>query len=144
MRIDVQIDDQATQAALASLPDRLRDYDQLFESLNNEVRANVERQFVTNQQRWADLSPLYAAQKRAAVGDRPKLIRTGEMLAAYHDGGDWQGDTYTFGNDLDRARWHQEGTRRMPARSIDYEFVDDLAVVQTGLFVEAQLNEVGL
>lgn len=70
---------------------------------------------------WAPLSPQYAAWKAVAWGT-PMMVQTGELLedlTNFHGpGSDVDADGAKFAVNAKHAKFHQHGTRYMPARQL--------------------------
>lgn len=85
----------------------------------------VERMFRTEGgDRWDPLNPQYAAWKARHYPGQGPLVRTGEYFRASTTPGapynaiEVGKDSLTWGVELDRAVYHEEGTDRLPARPI--------------------------
>jgi len=92
------------------------------------LRSSFQAQFLTagayGGNPWEPLQPASLRRRKGASG--VVLDLTGEMRSALTEpdapgsvaelGGD--GMSLLFGTDLDRAAWHQHGTRYMPAREL--------------------------
>lgn len=82
----------------------------------------VAERFAQSGPGWKPLSPLYAAYKRQRFGNQPILVATGKMRDALTGK---SGSVYTVAQNwiqirIDQAtpyaRYHQTGTKRIPAR----------------------------
>lgn len=63
---------------------------------------------------WAPLNSSYASWKARMFPGRPPLVQSGEMMRSFT----WEASkrTLELGNSSDHFDFHQEGTRRIPAR----------------------------
>lgn len=66
--------------------------------------------------RWAGLQPVYDFMKRKQYPGRGTLVRTGKLKKGFED--DVTEKSATISNRVDYAKFHQFGTRRMPARKL--------------------------
>ncbi len=77
---------------------------------------------------WNALDTEYQAWKIINYGSAPTMVRTGDLyrdLVTLRGGPNHVGHkTASFGTDLEYAKFHQMGTRFMPARKIVFEPVD--------------------
>jgi phage gpG-like protein len=75
---------------------------------------------------WAPLDVQYGAWKAARYGAAPVLVRTGKLFRSLTalDGGAVNmisPKKAEFGTDVEYAKFHQYGTRKMPKRQIIFE-----------------------
>lgn len=104
-------------------------------SVANAIRAQYKRAFegqgTIGGAKWARLAPATVKdrERRGYPGTRPILIRTGTYRRSWTDqfspdhvqdlqvtpGGGWQ---LAVGSADYRAKWHEKGTTRMPARPV--------------------------
>jgi len=63
---------------------------------------------------WPNLSPRYAIQKRRRWGQKPMLVASGRMYRGFSFNASRK--NLVIRNTQDYAKYHQYGTRRMPAR----------------------------
>lgn len=103
---------------------RMRAHDQRpgWRKVARHLDKAIERQFDTegvylNGRRWTPLSPPYAAKKKSAGFAGGILTRTGQLRRSFRTLRMTK-NRLVFGSRLDRATWHQRGTRNMPARPI--------------------------
>lgn len=106
---------------------RARDTSPAWRAWGDDVAAAFTEQFRSEGARllksvWAPLSPRYAAWKARHFPGKPILQRTGEMMTGFTRRPlvieRVDSNSGTFGSDRKPAKWHQHGTRRMPARPI--------------------------
>lgn len=88
--------------------------------LRRHNRAQFLTQGLQGGKPWAPLSPAYAAWKLAHYGPRLVLQRSGDLMEDL-TGTPMGVERYTpraaeFGTDIDYAKFHDTGTRYMPAR----------------------------
>ena len=110
----------------------IQDFTEVFELLYLDFLEIEETQFATGGSRssgesWAALSPNYARWKAKHAPGRPVLTLSGAMRAALTSRTGASGQIKdirgkekraTFGVSMQRAYWHQHGTRKMPARPV--------------------------
>ena len=101
----------------------------LADGIRQQFQANFTRQG-SGAGAWAALAPSTARQRQQQgyAGNRPILVRTGQLRASFVDRGAadhyeriWQsavGLTVEVGSDDPRAIFHERGTSRMPARPV--------------------------
>lgn len=107
---------------LRDLRMRARDQRPGWAKVARHLETVVDRQFDSegrylNGRRWAPLSPPYAVKKKAAGFSGGILTRTGRLRRSFRTIRVTK-NRLVFGSRLDRAAWHQHGTRKMPARPI--------------------------
>lgn len=72
---------------------------------------------------WSPLTPRYAARKLRIVGNQPILVFRGTMRGSLRSITDstvrsYSRDEGVYGTSDKKAKWHQTGTRHMPARPL--------------------------
>ncbi|RIJ76611.1 hypothetical protein D1871_11095 [Nakamurella silvestris] len=112
--------EQVIDRTLLRFVERLESAQPAFERIGDQFAQAEMANFLTQGGGWAPLSPGYAAYKAARFPGRPILVRTGEMrdsLTHRPFGIDTVGDTRAeFGTADPKAKYHQHGTSKMPAR----------------------------
>lgn len=126
--LDVRVSGLAeVQSRLDGIVKRMHDFTPVFLWAQDELRKANAQNFSSNGLPvggWAPLSPPYAAWK-AAHGGGPPMQRTGQLFRSLAS---LSGPTNVitpmwarFGTDVDYAKFHQYGTRKMPKREVVYE-----------------------
>lgn len=105
----------------------LTDLSPALKKLVPEVQKKVQAQFSRSGNTWAPLTPKYAARKARVAPGMPILILGGNLYREYGREGVVNGNVYTYGNPFKYSVFHQEGTRYMAARSVNYDFIEDSA-----------------
>lgn len=128
--------DETLLQALRRLDESQRDLAALWPKLANTFYDIERRQFQSEGGRaksWSALSPEYAAAKAVTYPGQPILQASGALMRSLtsqtdeHAIYDARPDGVTLGTSDPKAVYHQEGTRRMPARppidliAADYE-----------------------
>ena len=92
------------------------------DELKKANRDNFRTQGLTSGKAWNELDLEYQSWKIQRYGNLPTMVREGDL---YRDLTTLSGrvnhiglQTATFGTDLEYAKFHQTGTRFMPARKI--------------------------
>jgi phage gpG-like protein len=112
-----------------------------FHKIAEEMRAQIEEQFASEGGRasggWAPLQEATSIAKAAAGLDPHVLQATHKLMESLTTtGGDHVeevGDDYLlFGSKVGYGRYHQKGTKRMPARKpVDFTELDRRSFVRT-------------
>ncbi len=103
-----------------------------FDKIGKDLRLNMRNQFKTEGSHrgtgWRKLAPGYAKRKRKTHPGKPILERTGKMRSALLNDKHpanlntvrplWAAFGIQSRELLQRATWHQLGTKRMPKRKI--------------------------
>jgi len=106
---------------------QLTDWREIWPAVIVELRNIMREQFAAQgtgrRGRWPQLSARYAAQKRKKYPGLPILQRTRRLVSSLTTNTVntiiiATAKTLTFGSSLPYGRFHQTGTRRMPARVI--------------------------
>jgi hypothetical protein len=113
----------------------------VFEKIKDKVSENFDVQFDENQSKWKPLSPRYAKQKARIYGEQPILVATGTMRQGYKQSGIIQADKVSFIYPTDYAQFHQDGTRKMPARPMNLDETENIAFEAVADELEAIINE---
>lgn len=114
-------------------------WDDVFPHVVRLIRNHHRRTFDSEgaatgpRQRWAPLSPAYAARKAREYPGRKILERTGALRRSLVDGGPGSRERVTrrsvevgpAGRNLRIAQYHQDGTSRMKART-PVQYVKDM------------------
>jgi phage gpG-like protein len=123
-RITVQ-GEQRLRQALNRLATSIQDYSPAWKPITQIFRDAMRGQFATGGARggkkWAPLSRAYSRWKERVAPGRPILVLTGDLVLSLTSR---TGDTIqneqplslALGTTLPYAKYHQNGTRRMPAR----------------------------
>ena len=111
---------------IARIAEGIADYRPVWAAIEDEFHAQMANQFRTKGEEagapWAPLSEAYAAWKEAHYPGRPILQRTGDLYRSLTDSHDpnavrvAEGKLLKLGSRIAYATYHQQGTRRMPAR----------------------------
>ena len=119
---------EPTVQALRSLIDRMRDLRPAWKSVVLYLRKATQATFASQGGRigaaWAPLSPDYAYQKERVYPGMPILRASDGMYKSLVDEGAENSiveiglQDLTYGTKDRKARWHQDGTDRMPQRKI--------------------------
>lgn len=124
IRITVQ-GEQRLRQALNRLATSIQDYSPAWKPITQIFRDAMRGQFATGGGRggkkWAPLSRAYSRWKERVAPGRPILVLTGDLVLSLTT---QTGDTIqneqplslSLGTKLPYAKYHQNGTRRMPAR----------------------------
>lgn len=99
---------------------RAEDVSRVWPSVGQYLSREVRKQFVTEGAHfgtpWKPLKPAYRLWKIRNGFSRKILRRTGELLQSFTgrpmDIERYQRQEARFGSDLDKARWHNFGTKR--------------------------------
>ena len=136
--------DKSIVKDLVAAASQLRDLSPPLRQLVPIVQKGVQAQFGRANNNWTPLTPRYAERKSKVAPGMPILILSGDMYRDYGREGIVTGNRYTFGNSAKQSGWHQEGTRYMPARPVDYNFVETEAVRLVEEFVDKTLSDKNL
>jgi phage gpG-like protein len=112
-----------------------------FHQIAQDMRSQIEEQFATEGGRgsggWPPLKESTLASK-AAAGLDPHILRATSALmnSLTGTGGDHieqvTDDSLVFGSSIARGKFHQQGTKRMPARKpVDFTELDRRGFVRT-------------
>jgi hypothetical protein len=108
----------------------------LWEAIGDEFRTEESRLF--DAAPWTPLSGTHAEQKRKEFGDKP-ILRATDVLYKSMTEENAPGnvnrisdDSAEFGSSDFKARIHQSGTNRLPARPVLVEFDPDRAATLAG------------
>lgn len=114
--------------ALDAKRKRLDDLRPIWRALLPYMRRATERTFATRGgrigERWAPLSRPYAARKARVFPGQPILRATDAMFRSFTVAGaenaveEIDAQSLTYGSRDPKARYHQDGTPRMPQRKI--------------------------
>lgn len=118
----------------------LADLSTPLKRLTPVVQRRVQAQFARSTNGWAALTPKYAARKARLAPGMPILILGGNLYRDYGREGVVNGNSYTYGNQFTYSVYHQDGTRYMVARPINYDFVEEEAANQVELFADEVLT----
>lgn len=126
IRITVQ-GEQRLRQALNRLATSIQDYSPAWKPITQIFRDAMRGQFATGGGRggkkWAPLSRAYSRWKERVAPGRPILVLKGDLVLSLTT---QTGDTIqneqplslSLGTKLPYAKYHQNGTRRMPARPL--------------------------
>jgi phage gpG-like protein len=120
------------QSAMVSFGNEIKDLSPAWDEVGDIVRANFGDQFLTEGSYygtggagWAPLAPSTIADRlRHGYGAGPILYRDGTLMESLNDKGavgninEIRADGASFGTQIPYARFHQDGTTRMPKRQI--------------------------
>lgn len=106
--------------------DAVRDFSPVWDQIRNDFHRIEGEQFATEGARsgspWAPLSPTYEAWKQKHFPGRPILQLTGMMWGEFGVGVGMQTTIepmkLTMTPSMQRAIYHQQGTRTMPRRKV--------------------------
>jgi hypothetical protein len=120
---DVHVDDHGEQARIEKLAVFMQDLRPFWPLVVPLVTGWWRAQFATEGEfggeRWAPLSPLYAARKAIDHPGKKILEATGAMRrAASNPRRSVTPTSLTLTIDDDKLEYHQDGTSRMPARPL--------------------------
>lgn len=109
---------------LSAMQTAVADMTPVWGVLRNRFVATMAMEFAGQRSasgKWKPLSPAYGAWKAQHYGGKPILQRTGELYGSLT--GDLAIDIrepqmMVLGTDVSYARFHQTGTKKMPARPI--------------------------
>jgi len=130
VRFAVTVDGvQVTTRAFRTLDENLRDFRPVWPEIHMYFLRGAVEQFESlgarGGQRWQPLSERYAKWKEKKYPGKPILVRTERLKRSLSLGGsepdqvkDFQPLSATFGTRVPYARYHQRGTKRMPARPV--------------------------
>ena len=130
MNFTVTIDGvQQSSRAFRTLNENLRDFRPVWPEIHMYFLRGASEQFESlgarGGQRWAPLSEKYAKWKAKKYPGKPILVRTERLKRSLSLGGsepdqvkEFQPLSATFGTRVPYARYHQRGTKRMPARPV--------------------------
>lgn len=104
------------------------------------VQRRVQQQFGVSNNSWRPLSPAYARRKAKVAPGMPTLILSGDMYREYGREGVVSGNNYTYGNQYTYSKYHQDGTRYMAARQVDYGFVEEQAATLVEKYADRTLT----
>lgn len=89
-------------------------------AMQNRLVFRTEGEFARGHRPWAPLSPIYAAWKVRMVGNRPILVFSGQLREGLTQRPMnveiMASEYFEFGTADPIAKFHQYGTRHMPAR----------------------------
>jgi phage virion morphogenesis protein len=118
-RTRVQVDGRATLALLDALGSQLRSRTAAHEAVASTLLRRIHTRFDTKRdpdgRSWVPWAPA-TAEMRAAEGRGTLLQYTGRMRASLSARADSKGVYVGFG--VPYAKYHETGTRRMPARPV--------------------------
>ena len=130
MKFAVTVDGvQQSTRAFQTLNESISDFRPVWPEIHMYFLRGTIEQFESlgarGGQRWEPLSARYAKWKAQAYPGKPILVRTERLKRSLSVGGsepdqikDFQEMSATFGTRVPYARFHQRGTRRMPARPV--------------------------
>lgn len=131
MYVDVDIDVKGiakTQARLTGMMLRSKTFEPIFIKAKARLALSNAANFTSNGLPvggWAPLDPQYAAYKMARFPGRPPLVGDGTLfrsVTAMTAGISSVSPTKAeFGTNVEYAKFHQYGTRKMPKRKIIFE-----------------------
>lgn len=120
MIITIEVTKENTKNLLRSLSSKVRDLRPPLQGFANYMGVETEQQFKDEKdpegRPWARLAPSTALEKKEKGYPSDILTRSGKMRRSVVTVYDTR--SFLMGVDVDYARWHQEGTRRMPQRKI--------------------------
>lgn len=135
--ITIDIDVKPSLVQLDGMSERSKEFGSVFLWAKEELKkANAENFALGGLPSggWAPLSPRYAAWKLTHFPGAPIMIQTGELfrsLTSLNNAAETITPTSaTFGTTVEYAKFHQYGTRKMPARTIVFcpiDFADNVA-----------------
>lgn len=118
--IKVEITQERTRAMLAAFKSKVRDLSPPLEGFGNYLKLETEKQFDEEKDpdgdRWAALAPSTLIQKRRAGYPDKILTRTGKMRESIKIEATKRGLLFAIASPY--AIFHQEGTKKMPQRTI--------------------------
>lgn len=126
--ISLAIDLDAAKERYEGMEERLKDLRPVWEYAHRGFVLEEEEAFSTegahfgNGEKWAPLSPSYAASKPPVPPPYGILYRTGRMHRSVTNDSDpdnikiMTASAAMFGTKVEYAKYHQEGTGKMPAR----------------------------
>lgn len=120
MGIKITIDDRQMKKILGDISKKCRNLEPPLTGWGRKLVEQTRSQFDSESDpegtKWADLAPTTVLQKRKAGFSSSILTRTGAMRDSV--GFDVAAKTLSLKIGTNYAKWHQEGTRRMPQRKI--------------------------
>ena len=127
--ISATVTGQDTPARIiAPVTRAMTDFRQVWEAFRPRLHEIAIEQFGTEGarggERWAPLSPAYAARKARTHPGRTILVRKGNLaeslISQSAPGAIWRAsaDTLVWGTEDRTAAYHQYGTSRMPRRQV--------------------------
>lgn len=116
--------DTQVSRTLEGFTDRIDDASEAFDAMGDRLAAAEEQQFASEggygSGGWAPLSPEYASWKARRFPGKPILERTGDLredLTSRPFSIDVvETNMAVFGSAVEYARYHQNGTSKMPQR----------------------------
>jgi phage gpG-like protein len=120
---------QSTTRAFQTLDETIRDFRPVWPEIHMYFLRSMTEQFESlgsrGGQRWQPLNEKYAKWKAQRFPGKPILVRTERLKRSLSLGGSEPDQVKefapmyaVFGTRVPYARYHQRGTRRMPARPI--------------------------
>lgn len=119
------VNSEPVENALATFQESLAEQSPALRRIADDFRAMMARQFATEGWAegtpWAERAPSTLRRRRASTSI---LYETGALLRSLTEPGaaghveELEGYSLTLGSRLPYARYHQTGTRRMPARPL--------------------------
>jgi len=127
--IDIKVKGVAkTQARFTGMIARSKAFEPIFIKAKKQLELSNAANFAANglpAGGWAPLDPQYAAFKAAKFPGRPTLVGNGRLfrsVATMSSGLSSISPTKAeFGTNVEYAKFHQYGTRKMPKRKIIFE-----------------------
>jgi phage gpG-like protein len=137
VKLKISIDVKESLEQMDGMKNRSKNFASVFEWAKHELeKANAENFALGGLPSggWAPLSPRYAAWKSVHFPGSPVMVQTGELFRSLTSLTN-SAETITptsasFGTTVEYAKFHQYGTRKMPARTIIFcpiEFADNVA-----------------
>ncbi len=112
-------------AAIDRLTELISDQRERGWQENVDVRLDYQQRYMdTEGGGWEPLNERYAADKEAAVGNKPILQYSTRMYRSLTEEGsdnyvrEEEADSLTVGSSDPKARWHHEGRGRLPVREV--------------------------
>jgi phage virion morphogenesis protein len=120
MGIKVTVDDKRMKQVLGDISKRCKNLEPPLTGWGRQLVEQTKRQFETETdpdgEKWADLAPSTLKQKRKQGYPDKTLTRTGEMMESV--GFEATAKTLSLKVGKNYAKWHQQGTNRLPKRKI--------------------------
>lgn len=132
--------DKSIITDLRASANAMKDLSPPLNELKPIVQRRVQQQFGRGNNDWKPLTPPYAKRKAKFAPGMPILILSGDLYREYGREGVVSGNNYSYGNQYTYSKFHQDGTRYMVARQINYDFVEDVAAALVENYADKTLS----